>query len=142
MKIKDLPRYIYLIALLLLTASALMLGARKAETTLESQIIAPSEALIDPCLLPDVYCEELTPISCYTGWESHGANGREDGVSVATYLYPQGTWIHIDGIGDRRVDTVTSTKYADRVDVWTGDSYEDYLECLDWGVQYREVIIN
>lgn len=66
--------------------------------------------------------------SCYTPVESHGANGREDGVSVATYQYPIGTWIEIEGVGKRRVDTRTSPKYANRVDVWMSPA-----ECAAWG---------
>lgn len=93
------------------------------------------------CSLDTVKCEgETYPISCYTSVESKGANGIEDGVSVATYQFPQGTWIEIEGIGKRRVDTVTSKTYSDRIDVWFGDSYE---ECLQFGVQERQVwVIN
>ena len=80
-------------------------------------------------------------VSCYTGYESHGANGREDEVSVATYQFPQGTWLEIEGIGKRRVDTVTSTTYSNRVDIWLGDGGEElYKYCLnEFGLKHLKI---
>ena len=79
----------------------------------------------------------LHKTSCYTAIESHGANGRNE-WSVATYLYPQGTKLFIEGIGFKVVETVTSRKYADRLDIWFGDNYE---KCLEYGVQLRKVTV-
>lgn len=71
-------------------------------------------------------------VSCYTGYESHGANGREDGISVATYRYPIGTWLLIEGVGKRRVDTRTAKEYGDRIDVWLGDGGKELHDyCLN-----------
>ena len=84
---------------------------------------------------------ETVDISCYTGWESHGKNGITDGVSVATHKYPQGTWLEIEGIGTRRVDTITAERLAHRVDVWWGSSQDDYRDCLRFGVQKRAVTV-
>ena len=78
-------------------------------------------------------------VSCYTGVESHGKNGVTDGVSVATYQFPQGTWVEIEGFGMRRVDTVTSRAYQHRVDIWFGSTEADYQRCLEFGLQYLEI---
>lgn len=75
-------------------------------------------------------------VSCYTGIENDGATGRVDGVSAATWRYPIGTWLFIEGIGKRRVDTVPSQRFADRIDVWFG---YDYAACIRFGVQTRHV---
>lgn len=85
---------------------------------------------------PEAYRSEKVEISCYTPAESHGANGRIDGVSVATYRYPIGTWIEIEGLGKRRVDTRTAKRYGYRIDVWMSPE-----ECKEWGLQYRTVKI-
>lgn len=99
------------------------------------------EGVGDPCTLDVVTCKDpdVFEVSCYTGWESHGVNGRENGVSVATYQFPQGTWLDIEGIGKRRVDTVTATWVSHRVDVWFGDTYEDYERCLDFGIKQLKI---
>jgi 3D (Asp-Asp-Asp) domain-containing protein len=73
--------------------------------------------------------------SCYTSQESHGANGRNE-WSVATYLYPQGTHLFIEGIGEKVVETVTSRKYSERLDIWFG---EDWDGCKEYGLQNRKV---
>lgn len=80
--------------------------------------------------------EDVFQTSCYTGVESHGKNGIVDGVSVATYRYPQGTWLNIEGIGKRRVDTVTAKRFSNRVDIWMA---MDYDGCLKYGLQYRKI---
>lgn len=103
------------------------------------EVVEPIVPAAEAAAPVDEFEGEVHPISCYTGWESHGANGRNDGVSVATYLYPQGSRLWIEGIGERIVETVTNTKYADRVDVWLGDGPEDYERCLEFGVQMRRV---
>ena len=79
-------------------------------------------------------------VSCYTGIESHGANGRNP-WSVATYLYPQGTKLHIEGFGDKTVETVTSKKYSNRVDVWFGETQEDYDRCIQFGTRHLKVSV-
>ena len=81
----------------------------------------------------------LYEVSCYTGYESHGANGRNDNVSIATYQFPQGTWVEVEGFGQRRVDTVTAKRFSHRIDIWFGDTEEDYNRCLTFGLKYLEV---
>ena len=81
----------------------------------------------------------LYEVSCYTGYESHGANGRNDNISIATYQFPQGTWVEIDGFGQRRVDTVTAKRFSHRIDIWFGDTEEDYNRCLTFGLKYLKV---
>jgi 3D (Asp-Asp-Asp) domain-containing protein len=92
----------------------------------------------DPCTMPNVTCDK-TPVSCYTGIESKGANGRNDGVSVATYKYPQGTKLFIEGIGERVVQTVTAKRFSDRVDIWFGDSQDAYERCIKFGVKQLSI---
>ena len=77
----------------------------------------------------------LVKTSCYTSQESKGANGRNY-YSAASYLYPLGTWLDIEGVGLRKVETRTSKKYADRLDLWWGD---DLAGCLEYGVQLKTV---
>jgi len=79
---------------------------------------------------------ELVEMTCYTAVESKGANGREYGISIATYRYPKGTWVEIEGVGKRRVDTVTAKRLAHRVDIWMTPA-----ECAKWGKQMRNVTI-
>lgn len=81
---------------------------------------------------------EVIEVSCYTGIESHGANGRNP-WSVATYRYPQGTKLYIEGFGNKVVETVTSKTYAHRIDVWFGETQEDYERCIEFGTQMLEV---
>lgn len=80
---------------------------------------------------------ELVELSCYTARESRGVNGRNP-WSVATYRYPQGTKIYIEGIGVKIVETVTAKRFSDRIDVWYGDDYDG---CIAFGIQYRNVTI-
>ena len=77
-------------------------------------------------------------VSCYTGIESHGANGRNP-WSVATYLYKQGTKLHIEGYGDKVVETVTSKKYSNRIDMWFGETQADHDRCIQFGVKKLKV---
>lgn len=78
---------------------------------------------------------KLLEVSCYTPVESHGAVGRTEGVSAATFQYPIGTRIYIEGIGERVVETHTAARFANRVDVWM----VDYDACIQFGVQTRKV---
>ena len=79
-------------------------------------------------------------VSCYTGIESHGADGRND-WSAATYRFPQGTWLDIEGFGEKRVETVTAEAYAHRVDVWFGETQEDYDRCIEFGTKMLNVTV-
>lgn len=121
-----MKRNLIIISLIYLTliVTIILLSVKGSPTTYEAE---PPTVIIAT--------EEVT---CYTGVESHGADGREDGVSIASYRYPQGTWINIEGIGDRRVDTVTAEKYAHRIDVWFG---MDYKKCLEFGIQQLQIKI-
>jgi len=83
---------------------------------------------------------EYVETSCYTGIESHGANGRNP-WSVASYKYPQGTKLWIEGFGEKVVETVTARRFAHRVDIWFGETTEDYQACLKYGTQTKEIRI-
>ena len=99
-------------------------------TKLSGSVIKDEESL-----RPAGAVGKLVKTSCYTSEESHGANGRNK-WSVATYLYPQGTKVFIEGIGEKVVETVTSRKYADRLDIWFG---EDWEGCKEYGLQMKQV---
>lgn len=81
---------------------------------------------------------KVIEVSCYTGIESHGANGRNP-WSVATYLYKQGTKLYIEGYGDKVVETVTAKKYSYRIDMWFGDKQEDHDRCIQFGIKKLKV---
>jgi 3D (Asp-Asp-Asp) domain-containing protein len=79
-------------------------------------------------------------VSCYTGIESKGANGRNS-WSVATYRFPRGTRLHIEGFGNKIVETVTAEAYAHRVDVWFGDTQDDHDRCIAFGTRVLAVTV-
>lgn len=147
-KLKDLALIFFLLGLwTIILASLPRAAAQRNDAAAESA--KPNVEALQEREAADVVKAEIvkpikptnkTMISCYTGVESGGANGR-NAWSVATYRYPQGTKLHIEGFGEKVVETVTAKKYSHRIDVWFGETQADYERCLQFGTQLRTVSV-
>lgn len=141
-------RHAYFIILYVMTAVAILFWA--CVKVVESEAPQGSVLTIQPAnaqsptpatetpVRPSSGSTKAVEVSCYTGIESKGANGRNP-WSVATYRYPQGTKLYIEGIGNKVVETVTAKAYSHRIDVWFGETQEDYERCIKFGTQMLEV---
>jgi len=157
-------RIMFLVGLLLLTASALMVGAGETypsepqiypsntettQTTLQSQNNASGTA-IDPCLMPDVYCEEeLVEVtayseydSCHTGESCLMASGKK--AYVGAVACPRnielGTKVLISGT-EYTCEDRTSLTYDGRYDIFMGFGDEGYNKAIAWGNRKLQITI-
>ena len=72
----------------------------------------------------------------YTGSPCANGNYPETGYTIACNSLPFGVEVYIDGVGFR---TVEDRGPASMGDEWCDLYLGDYMECVNWGNQYRKV---
>ena len=137
-------RIMFLTGLLLLTASALMVGASSPKghnvpLEPETMQIEPILALPDPCELDTVTCEGDTARVTKYGWTGNRtASGKTPEVGMCATsdrTIPFGTVIEIVGYGTCVVEDRTALFIHDRgftIDLYSEESNADMLK---WGVK-------
>lgn len=79
-------------------------------------------------------------ITCFTGYECQTPECQSGEIEIGDVaLNPK--WgekklVHIPELGVYNADWIASGDTD--IDIWFGDSYKDYLKCLEFGVLYSE----
>ena len=147
---------VYLLSLISITVLACMVGFMPVQADMPKVVqITHTEAYnnaeFDPCELDVVTCEdELWEVSYYSEIDScHNpveggcltASGKIAEVGmVASNMFEFGTRLLIDGV-EYTVEDRTSTRYSNRIDIFTGYSEKAYQIALSNGIDYLKVIV-
>ena len=78
-------------------------------------------------------------VTCYDlqGSTASGADTSTSTVAVDPSVIPLGTTIYIQGVGSRVAQDTGGAIVGNRLDLWE----PTYADCMDWGVQSRQVFI-